>query len=227
MIENGMRLRITVIGKDITILDTVSEGTIIYRNGLFLMDRLVHEEVLDNITGLQQLLMSNPVKRQHIKRVGEFTSGLSITELEHCVTQFKYDSEEALLSEGSLKCSRKFSVDNVMSKLSQVVAVLARKGNTILSPKHNICRRLSDLGLFVIKDNNHQIVCREANRQGNRLINCLFDNMTLTWLYVDVHAEEKKVYLFNYNCSLVAEFDYDESFDVYFVADNNVFEEDS
>ena len=226
MIENGMRLQITVLAKDFTVIDTLTDRTIIYRNGLFISDNIPHESVTDNITGLVQLIADSSMKKKlNPVSTQQLTCGVSISETEHCSARMMHDKEEGVLKDQTITCTRKFDRSEVLNALNRVVYTLAKEGNTIVNPKGSLCRTVSALGLFVIKDSKHQLTVMNRNRVGNTLLHCLFDDTTFNWLYVDIHADENKMYLFNGEFNEVASFDCDESVAVYFEVDKDVFKE--
>ena len=83
MVENGMRLQVSLSGSDFAIIDTLTDKTILYQNSMFVKDDLSHESVIANLLGVETMLNSFKVKRNVLKS-GKQESSLSITQLEHC-----------------------------------------------------------------------------------------------------------------------------------------------
>lgn len=225
MLENGMRLRITSIDKDFTILDAVSDKHTVYSGGMFISDQLNHEELIDNLMGVEDMVLYGKKRKSWRERKTNMR-GFSILEREHCRVDICCNGDEMTVTDHVITCGRGFDKNSVITEISYLISVLGKESNTILTPKTDTCRLISDLGLFVIKDNNHMIVLRNCNRSGNVLVECLYDKMTFPWLYVDMHESEDKVRIFNHNFNEVAEFAYDESFAIYFADDKDIFEEE-
>lgn len=225
MLENGMRLQVSIEKDGFTIIDTLTDNVILYRNGVYVKDDLVHEDVLDNLLGMEQLAMDSKIRRSVRMKCDDEMPGVVITQLQHCQFRVRYDKEEALVEESSTKCTRKYDSCVFVNAIAGVVETLAKTGNTILAPKSDCCRRISDLGLIAMKSSKHLIVVRSNNKIGNVLTNCLVDDTTFQWLYVSCNIEEGKVHVFNCDFNEVAEFKYDESFSVYFADDKDCFKE--
>lgn len=226
MLENGMRLQVSVTDKDFTIIDTLSDKVIIYKNGVYLKDDLVHEDVINNLMGIETLALGSKPKRNPMhKSSSQNIYGFTLTELKHCEALVRYGLEEATISEKATKSTWHYTHAKTINYISQIVEKLAKDGNTILSPKNDVCRRIMDLGLFVLKSSEHIVVTRESNKVGNILTNCLVDNTMFQWVYVSLNKDEQLVYIFNCDFNQVATFTYDKSFAVYFEEDNDLFKE--
>lgn len=226
MIEDGMRLQIDVTDKDFSILDQLSDKMIMYKDGVYVQDTLTHITVVTHLRNLSERLMKARVKQSRVFRKGHASKGLSIVENQHSQAVFSTTTGTAEMEDDRLITYSKFDKTTVVNTLAYVVGVLCRSGNTVLDPRRSVVRELADMKLLTFKDtqNGNVLVVHKDNVFGNVLNNVLYNRIVFEYLYVDLHPEENLVYIFNNEFEEVCTLPYDKSFDVYFVADDNVFE---
>lgn len=224
MIENGMRLNISIIGTDFTIVDQLTDGMLVYRQGTYVADSLDHVIVIEGLRGLVDQLMSAKVRVKFFRYTSELDSGVVITQRKHNVFDVDATGILAKYDTGVLKCGIGFDVSTVVSSIGFIIETLCKTGSTILDLKTSAVRRYVDADLIVARGNGHIIAVRKCNVYDNVLRNVLYDKEMLTFLYVDIHASEGQVYFFDASFHLVCTMQYDASFDVYFTSDENSFE---
>lgn len=224
MIENGMRLNISVDGNNFTIVDQLSEGMLVYKNGSYIADSLDHTTVIEGLNGLIDQLMGAKLKLKLLKYASEIDSGLIITQREHNVFHVETEVARGEYDTGVLRCGWGFNVSTIVSKISYVIETLCKTGSNILDLKTSVVRRYVDADLVVARGNGHEIVVRKCNVYDNVLRNVLYDKEMLPFLYVDIHAKEGSVHFFDNSLNLMCTMQYDESFDVYFTSDVNSFD---
>lgn len=223
MVENGMRLNLSVTGKDFTIVDQLTDGLLVYKQGTYVSDSLEH---VDTITCLQGLVDQIMESRMAVKLFGcssDTVESIILVQRKHGVFDIDAFGTRAFYDNGKLRCGFGFDAASVVSSIGYVIETLCKTGNAILDLKTSVVRRYVDAGLIVAKGNGHEIVVRESNIYDNVLRNVLYDKEMLPFLYVDIHAEEGEVLFFDNSLSLVCTMQYDASFDVYFKSDDDSF----
>lgn len=226
MIEDGMRFQVDISGKDFTIVEQLSSKMIVYANGVYLLDALEHIKVVEHLNSLASRLIQSRVVHR-LRRIKDATvKGVEIIDLQHCKTQLTTTKGTATLDENKLYKSMGFEKECVLDAIASVIETLCRSGSTIIDPKKSVVRELVDMKLVVFKDvtNGNIIAVHKDNIYNNTLSNVMFNRELLDFLYVDIHKDEGVVYMFDKSFREVCELPYDESFSIYFVPDDNVFE---
>lgn len=224
MLDNGMRLYLSATNDDISITDTVTNKHLMIHNGTVTLDELDKTEVVKCLQGLVGLLCTNTQETKWRMKSSD-NCVFRITSVKHCTFKVFYDKEMADVEDGKTVHTRNFDKQKAVNWINRVIASLSKGYNIVLNHS-NICRRLSEYGLFVIRHGNHIICTNDDNRCNNVLLNCIVDNQVFTYIYVDLHVDEKLVYFFNGQLNEIFHVPMDDSFLVYFKSDSNVFEED-
>lgn len=224
MIENGMRLNLSVTGKDFTIVDQLTDGLIVYKNGSYVADSLDHVNVVAGLQGLVDQLLNARTKFKLFGCSSDAVDSVIVTQRKHGVFDLDCFGIRAFYDNGVLKCGVGCLISNAVSAISYVIEVICKTGNSILDLKTSVVRRYVDADLIVVKGNGHEIVVRNSNIYDNVLRNVLFDKEVLPFLYVDIHKDENDVLFFNSSFCLVCTMQYDASFDVYFSPDEDSFD---
>lgn len=223
MIESGMRLQLTVNENSFTLMDTLTDKMIIYRDGVYIADTLDHLETVEALNGIISQLMLARIKNKKFGSKPDTCAGFELIQRKHLVMDLRTSDSYAEYNTGLLTQYPKFDKAWAISQISKVNELLCKAGNKILNTKVAAVRRHVDSNLLVIRGLGHEIVVREENVSGNALANVLCDRGILPFIYVDIHLDEELVYFFNGSLNLVFTIPYDESFSVYFESDTNAF----
>lgn len=223
MIENGMRLNLSVTGNDFTVVDQLTDGLLVYKQGNYVSDSLEHVDVITCLRGLVDQLVESRMKPKLFGCSSETVDSVILVQRKHGVFDIDAFGTRGFYDNGKLRCGFGFDVAAVVSSIGYIIETLCKTGNTILDLKTSAVRRYVDADLIVARGNGHEIVVRRSNIYDNVLRNVLYDKEMLPFLYVDIHAEEGEVLFFGSNLHLMCTMQYDASFDVYFTPDDDSF----
>lgn len=224
MIENGMRLNLSVTGKDFTIVDQLTDGLIVYKNGSYVADSLEHVGVITGLRGIVDQLLNARTRPKLFGCSSEAVDSVIVTQRKHGVFDIDCFGVRAFYDNGTIKCGIGCELSNAVSVIGYVIEIICKTGNSILDLRTSVVRRYVDADLIVAKGNGHEIVVRRSNIYDNVLRNVLFDKEVLPFLYVDIHPDEDEVLFFNSSFCLMCTMQYDASFDVYFSSDEDSFD---
>lgn len=224
MVENGMRLSISVTGSDFTLVDQLTDGMLVYKNGNYIADSLDHVTVIEGLRGVVDQLMMARNKIRLFGYTSEAGDCVILSQHKHGVFSMETGTQRADYDTGVLKRPIGFDTSKVISSLGYIVETLCKTGGSILDLKTSVVRRYVDADLIVVRGSGHEIVVRKCNVYDNVLRNVLYDKEMLAFLYVDIHTEEKVVNFFDASLHLMCTMPYDASFDVYFTSDENTFD---
>jgi len=224
MVENGMRLSISVTGKDFTLVDQLTDGMLVYKNGNYIADSLDHVTVIDGLRGLADQIMLARYRLALFGHKSDAGECIIVNQHKHGVFSMETGTQRADYNTGVLTRPYGFDTAKVVSSLSYIIETLCKTGGSILDLKTSVVRRYVDADLIVARGNGHEIVVRMGNVYGNTLRNVLYDKEMLTFLYVDIHEDEQEVNFFDASLNLLCTMPYDASFNVYFTSDKNTFD---
>lgn len=217
MVDTGDRLSYSIKGKDFSINDNLSGGSIIYAGGSYTSFTIDRKIVLQHLQDLQDALNGYTKKVLWFKKLKpiSYNDSLVICEDKHCVWTLGLNGKGAVLDNGAFCYTRGFDVISVLRKINYVYSqVLCAKA--ALDPKRDIVRRISDVGLLVWVYKEHSIAVYERNVSGCCMTNCLVDGVYYKALLVGSSKELGLATLFTPDFEEVTEFPLDDSILAYY-----------
>lgn len=190
MKEDGSRLSISISveGDAFSIVDVFTSESIIYKKGNFVVKTLDCSKVVTQLQNLQEALLSfKPALTFGLKPFGNDDT-ISIRTNEHFDWTINYKSSVARIKNNMVKHSTLFDSNYVLKYLNKVYSVLLT-ANTVLDPKRNIIRKISDIGAVIWKYEGHSILTYEQYVASDYITNCLVDGIFYDQVFVAVSKE--------------------------------------
>ena len=116
-----------------------------------------------------------------------------------------------------------FDKNVVLSRINKMYSDILSVGR-VLSPKHDIVRRISDAGLLVWVHDKHSVVCYEKDVLGSTMCNCLIDGMYFKLVFVSVSDVDNTCTLFNSQLGEIITYPLDDSIKTFYKADESFFD---
>lgn len=218
MVEDGVRLTLS-LGKDtFHITDTLTGKTIIFKDGNCSAFTLDKDEVLEKLMTLQEALNTytvrspSPFQRMPVLGYGD---KLIIREDSHFSWTIGFGGRAAQLHDHTYVHSRSFDEDLVLRRLNSVYSQIMNM-EIARNPKLDIVRRISDVGLLVWVYGGHSVAVYECNVDGCCMSNCLIDGTYYETVLVGTSMSNKEATLFTQDLDTIVTFPLDNSILAYY-----------
>lgn len=218
MIEDGNRLTMSLGVNSFFITDTLSGKSVVFKDGNCSAFTLNKEIVLKKIMTLQEALNTYTVKValpfQKVPVIS-YNDNLIIREDKHFCWTVGYNSKGAVLADNAYVKSRGFDEDIVLRRLNSIYSQILNL-DLARDPRHDIVRRISDVGLLVWVYGQHSIAVYEKNVSGCCMSNCLIDGEHFDVVLVGTSVSQQTAVLLTQDFEEIVTFPLDDSILAYY-----------
>lgn len=218
MVDDGSRLTFSIGQNAFNITDALTGKTVIFKDGYCTTFTIDREVVLQKIKTLQEALSTYTLKYASVLRKStslSYNDKLIIREDKHFQWTIGYNGKGATLCDNTFTRSHGFDTTLVLRRLSSVYTQILNYG-LVRDPKHDIVRRVSDVGLLVWVYGGHSVAVYEKNVNGCCMANCLIDGNYYDIVLVGTSVESCEATLFTKNLNEIVTFPLDESILAYY-----------
>lgn len=176
MRDDGHRLTFSLGEKSFTIQDMLTGELVIYNRNTFITFSIDLQVLISHLQNLQEAIMTYPKKNKIFYKGVILSSNDSfiIRENAHLDWTLSCAGQGAEISDMSIKCSSNFDWNDALKLVNNALSKIVYHENHMLTPA-STARRIADVGLIVIRSENHSLVFYETNLFKQTICNCLLD----------------------------------------------------
>lgn len=217
MKEDGNRLSFSIEKKNFVINNLLTGKLVINIHGQFTANNIDNNVVIDHLDNLQEALMTYKRVRPLLSKTSGLASenAISIRENDHLSWTVTCGNESANIKDQVITMSRRFDADFVLREINRVLAAIIAANKTTPT-KANVIRKLSDVGMLVLKYKEHSAVVYEENCYDNMMYDCLIDGEFYQFAILMLNKDSGNVSVYTSNYEEIMQVPFDDSIRTYF-----------